>query len=118
MNNKIEDMLYDLEYKVNELRKSRLSTIEYENMSVKDLLDLGFNNTYILINDAWYDLGYKWFASDKFGYEGDFGELNDKQKSCMVKFNSAEINDENYTIVYIELVNKDDEKYFKIEGDE
>lgn len=114
------ELLYDLEYKVNEMRKERLSAIQYEEMSVKDLLDLGFDSSLIEIEGKWYDLGYKWhLRSGEFGYEStDFGELNEKQLNCMVKYVDDEINDYNYQQVSVELVNKEDSKYFIGEEEE
>ena len=108
-----EKLLYELEYQVNELREQKLKQIEYNNMNVKDLLDLGFDSTFIRINKQWYNLGYKWKSYDKKGYESsDFGELNEKQLNCMIKYVSEEISDYNYQQVSVELVNKKDSKYF------
>ena len=110
------ELLYDLEYKVNEMRKTRLSEIKYEEMSVKDFLDLGFNNSYIIINSKWFNLGYKWKICKDYGYESsDFGELNKEQLNVMIKYNDYEVNDNDYNSyieVSVALVNEEDSKYF------
>lgn len=115
-----DKLLYELEYKVNELRKAQLSAIEYENMSVRDLLDLGFDNCFIRLNNngnkQWFNLGYKDIDrkdNNKVYYESnDFGELTEKQLNCMVKYVSEEISDYNYQQVYVELVNEKENIYF------
>lgn len=114
-----DKLLYELEYQVNELRKAQLSAIEYENMTIKELLDLGFDNCFIiLINNGkkqWFNLGYKDIDrhNQKIYYESDdFGCLNEKQLSCMVHYVNDEISDYNYLQVSVELVNEEDSKYF------
>lgn len=110
-----DKLLYELEYQLNELRKAKLSEIEYNNMSVKELLDLGFDNCFIKITDNWYNLGYKDIdrINNKIYYESnDFGRLNDKQLSCIISYVNHEISDYNYLQVSVELVNKEDSKLF------
>ena len=100
-----KDLLYELEYKVNELKQQYLSEVKYNELTIREVLDLGFNNTNIMLdfdNSTYkesYNLGYKWKIfdtkenKDKFGYEtSDYG----------------------YTDLYVELVNEEDIKYFKI----
>lgn len=106
-------LLYDLEYQVNEERKNRLSAIEYEDLSVKELLDLGFNDTFIKIDNNWYELGYKSTNIDDSYYSNDFGYLEEEQLKCMVKYFDNKINDNNYLEIDVVLVNEEDKKYFK-----
>lgn len=107
------NLLYELEYKANELRETRLNEIKYSEMSIKDLLDLGFDNSFIEIKGQWYNLGYKWYIGDNFGYESsNFGELNKEQLNCIVKYVDDEISDYNYQQVSVELVNEENSKYF------
>lgn len=110
------DLVYELEYEVAELRRKRLNVIKNRDMTIKEFLDLGFNNSNIKINEEWFNLGYKWFDSKKehFGYEsGDFGELNKQQLNCVIHFISNELDDNNCMCVNVELKNKEDIKYFK-----
>ena len=116
-----KELLYELEYKVNELRRQYLSEVEYNELTIKEVLDLGFNNTNIIINEETYNLGYKWKMIDlktneeKIGYEtADFGVLTNKQLSCKVKYCYTELVDVGYTDLYVELVNEEDEKLFKV----
>ena len=50
-------LLYQLEYEVAELRKQYLNYIEYDykddnkKLTLREVLDLGFNNTYINLDD-------------------------------------------------------------------
>ena len=113
--NKI-DLVYELEYEVSELRRKRLNVIKNRDITIKELLDLGFNNSYLRINEEWFNLGYKWFDCKKenFGYEsGDFGELNEQQLNCVVHFISSELDDDNCMCINVELKDKEDIKYFK-----
>jgi len=110
-----EKLLYELEYQVNELRKIKLNKIKYNNMSVKNLLDLGFDNCFIKINDNWFNLGYKDIDrhNNKIYYESnDFGSLNENQLNCMVKYLNHDLGDYNYLQVSVDLVNEEDSKYF------
>ena len=118
-----EKLLYELEYQVNELRNSKLSAIKYENLTIKELLDLGFDNCFIRLNnngnEQWFNLGYKWKVKDNktdkyvYGYESnDFGELNEKQLNCMVEYVNDDLGDYNYLQVSVDLVNEEDNKYF------
>lgn len=112
-----DKLLYELEYQVNKLRKIQLNAIEYNDLSVKELLDLGFDSAFIRIGSSWYNLGYKWKMQGKTGYESsDFGELNDKQLNCMVKYVSDDISDYNYQQVSVELIDEKDNMFFL--GDE
>lgn len=45
----MEDMklLYQLEYEVKEIREQYIKKLKYDNLRLRDLLDLGFNNVYI-----------------------------------------------------------------------
>lgn len=41
------EMLYNLEYEVAKLRKQYIDLVEYDSLTLKEVLDLGFNNVYI-----------------------------------------------------------------------
>lgn len=104
-------LLWELEYEVNELRKRQLDVVRYEELTIKELLDLGFNNTYTKINDAWYQLGYK-DEENKY-YSDDFGYLNKKQLDCKVKYWNHDLGDYNYLEVSVILENEKDFKLFE-----
>lgn len=113
------DLLYNLEYQVNEKRRAKLSQIKYETLTVKEFLDLGFNNSGINIGSEYYNLGFKWFVEDNktkqlvYGYEScDFGELTKEQLDVKVEYVSSYLTDDNYLNVEVKLVNDDDSKYF------
>lgn len=109
----MEKLLYDLEYQVNELRKAKLSEIEYNDMTVQELLDLGFDNSFIKINDQWFNLGYRWHDNKVYGYESsDFGELTEEQLNCSVKYVDDEVSEYNYQQVSVKLANEKDSRYF------
>ena len=40
-------MLYNLEWEVAEIRKQYINMVEYDNLTLEEVLDLGFNNVYI-----------------------------------------------------------------------
>ena len=113
------DLLYNLEYQVNEKRKTRLSQVKHDTLTIKEFLDLGFNNSGINICGKYYNLGFKWFVEDYktkqlvYGYESsDFGELNKEQLDVKIKYVSSYLTDDNYLNVEVKLVNDDDSKYF------
>lgn len=112
-------MLYELEYKVNEMRHNVISQIKNEEMTVKEVLDLGADLTYIMIGYDCYSLGNKWkyknLKTNKYvyGYETyDFKDLTRKMKKVKVRYVDHCITDENYLQLTVRPVNKEDEKYF------
>lgn len=40
-------MLYNLEYEVAEIRKQYIDLVKYDSLTLKEVLDLGFNNVHI-----------------------------------------------------------------------
>ena len=113
------DLLYNLEYQVNEKRKTRLSQVKHDTLTIKEFLDLGFNNSGINMCGKYYNLGFKWFVEDyktkqlKYGYESsDFGELTKEQLDVEIEYVSSYLTDDNYLNVDVKLVNDDDIKYF------
>lgn len=110
-----EKVLYELEYQVNELRKEKLHEIEYNDMTIKEFLDLGFDNSFIEIKGQWFNLGYKWFIGDNYGYESnDFGELTNEQLNCRIRYVDSTLGDYNYQQVSVELVYEKDAEKFDI----
>lgn len=110
-----KELLYDLEYKVNELRKQYLSELEYnESITLKEVLDLGFNNAYMFNEtlEQYISLGYKELGENGAYYSSDLGYLTEEQLSCLMKYKYNEINDDNYTKITLELVNKENEELF------
>lgn len=119
-----DKLLYELEYEVQELRHQQINKIKYNTMTIKELLDLGFDSSFIRIGDNWYNLGYKWYGeklNDKqycCGYDSnDFGELTEEQLNCEVEYVDSEIGDYNYQQVSVELVNSEDEEKFGVNND-
>lgn len=106
----MEKLLYELEYDLQEKRHNALHEIKYNNLSVKELLDLGLNDTFILIDNVWYELGYK--SVDGGYYSDGYGYLNDDQLKVMVKYVDDEISDCDHLEISVALVNDDDKKYF------
>lgn len=98
------NMLYDLEYKVNELRKDYEDRVIYNDLTLKDVLDLGFNRTYLFINEQYVyfykDLDNNYLLEDN--YFTDEKILNEK-----VSFVCSEIDDYNYLEITITF--KDEE---------
>ena len=119
-----DKLLYELEYEISELRRRNFNDIRYNEMTIKELLDLGFDNTFIIVGDNCYNLGYKWKIQDSkikeinYGYESsDFGELNEKQLSCIVEYCDYELSNNygfmDYMQITVKLVNEEDKKYFE-----
>lgn len=104
--NKMENkkLLYQLEYEVAELRKRYLNYIDTNKITLKEVLDLGFNNTYINLDNIRVGI-YK----DKNGYyvANGYFLINDELLNANVKY----IKDETYTNYYGDYI----EVYVKFE---
>ena len=110
-----KELLYDLEYKVNELRNQCLNYVRYaEVLTLKEVLDLGFNDTYIFNEtlEQYVSLGYKEIGENGAYYSSDLGYLTEEQLKCNVKYKYHELNDDNYIDITLELVNKENEELF------
>ena len=110
MNNKL---FYELE---GELMNLKEDLIDYDKeLTIKEFLDIGFNNSYITFENfgKTFDLGYK-FENEYCG--SDFS-LNKKQLNCKIRMCDYDTDSEGYTIIYVELVNESDKKYFVKEGE-
>lgn len=111
------ELLYSLEYKVNELREQYIKEVKYaKNLTLREVMSMGFDNNYLRINGDYIYLGYisYYTYNDKetIEYNGDFGELTEEQLNCKVKYYDYETNECNYTDITLELANKEDEKLF------
>ena len=105
-------LFYEVE---NEYFTLRGDYLDYENiMTLKEFLDIGFYNSYIFF-DKRYEVGYKYndYLSGvlETKYSSDFS-LNEKQLNCKVQIEDWDYDNDNFTIVYLKLVNESDKKYF------
>ena len=98
-------LLYDLEYKVNELRKDYVKRVQYEDLTLKDVLDLGFDRTNIEINNH-----YIYFYKDLEGnYICDnYYCKNEDLLNKKVIYVCDYLNDNNYLNVDIKFKNDED----------
>ena len=88
----------------------------YNKITIKELLDLGFNNNYLELDDESIELGF-------VDYEGDYNtSLNKEQLNVKVYmkedfgwYSDEDIDNDGYHIARVYLLNKDDEKLFKKE---
>lgn len=101
-------LIYELEAELQE-RKDILYSEDA--MTIKDFLDLGFNNSYIYLYNKKYNLGYKTYYIKSLYKSEDFS-LNEKQLQCKIKIVDNGEDLDGFTIVYVRLVNEDDTKYF------
>ena len=98
------DLLYNVELQVAELRESLISQLEYENLSLREVLDLGFNNTFI------NGIGMYKDENDEYIAKGYFIR-DDELLNAEVEYIENEIKDDNfgdYLEIYCRFV---DEKY-------
>lgn len=117
MNNKL---FYEIENEYLELRDNLINRFinryndSSDHITLKEFLDLGFNNCYIWLNTCKndiailcrYNLGYK--DLDNSYYSEDFS-LNEKQLNCKIgNITDYDKDSDGYTIVYINLNNKED----------
>jgi hypothetical protein len=97
-------LLYNLEYEVAELRESLISQLEYKNLSLREVLDLGFNNTFINSIGMYKDENNEYIAKGYF-------IRDDELLNAEVEYIENEIKDDNfgnYLEIYCRFV---DEKY-------
>ena len=97
------EKLYDLEYKVAKLRASYVSQVEYDELTLKEVAELGFNN--VIIN------GVRLYAdseNDIVVYNGNY--LKDETiLNSKVKFEDFEIVDDelgDYLEIYVKFVDE------------
>lgn len=104
--NKMENkkLLYQLEYEVAELRKRYLNYIDTNEITLKEVLDLGFNNTYINLDNI--KVGIYKDENGNYVANGYF-LTNNELLNANVKY----IKDETYTDYYGDYI----EVYVKFE---
>jgi len=103
-----ERLLWNYECTFKEYLNECLNDLETEEMSIQDLLDMGFNNSHLLIDNYCYELGYK-------DLEGNYNspiKLTKKILNMKIKLSYTDYDYDLYTIVYVELVNEKDKKDF------
>lgn len=94
--------LYDLEYEVEELRKQYLDYISTYNITLKEVLDLGFNNVIINNVKMYVDTDNNYIANGYF-------IRNDELLKAKVKYLYHNIETESYgeyLEVYCEFLNE------------
>lgn len=88
----------------------------YDEITIKELLDLGFNNNYLKLDNESIKIGYK----TREGYYNT--SLNEEQLSVKIYmeedfgwYSDEDTDNDGYHIARVCLLNKDDEKLFKKE---
>lgn len=97
-------LLYQLEYEVAELRKRYLNYIDTDKITLKEVLDLGFNNTYINLDNIRVGI----FKDENGDYVANGYFLTDDE---LLNANVKYIENETYTDYYGDYV----EVYVKFE---
>ena len=98
------EKLYNLEYQVAELRESLISQVEFENLPLREVIDLGFNNVYV------NGIGIYSDENDEYVANGYFIR-DDELLNAEVEYIENEIKNNNfgdYLEIYCRFV---DEKY-------
>ena len=107
---KQNELLWKLQHDfITEFDKRR-NKIYNNDLTVRDLLDLGFNNNYLIFSNEKsnrFELGYK-------DEEGTYSnELTDEQLNVIVKYYRDSVDYDDYVIMIVKCKNIDDEKLFK-----
>lgn len=90
----------------------RRTEILYSEMTIKELLNYGFNNNYLEIDNKIYSLG--WLELDNtFSYNLTDKQLNVKVKGIFKEYDDDYLDEDNYDIMYVKCANKEDEELFK-----
>lgn len=97
-------LLYQLEYEVAELRKRYLNYIDTDKITLKEVLDLGFNNTYINLDNIRVGI----FKDENGDYVANGYFLKDDE---LLNANVKYVENETYTDYYGDYV----EVYVKFE---
>ena len=101
-------LLYQLEYEVAELRKRYLNYIDTDKITLKEVLDLGFNNTYINLDNIRVGI----FKDENGDYVANGYFLKDDE---LLNANVKYVENETYTDYYGDYVEVyvefEDEKY-------
>lgn len=95
-------LLYQLEYEVAELRTQCLNYVkDEEDLTLKEVLDLGFNNTYIYTDETLNrKVGIYKDDENEYVANGYFITKNDELLNAKVKY----VEDETYTDYYGDYV--------------
>ena len=104
-------LLYQLEYEVAELRKQYLNYIKDDkDLTLKEVLDLGFNNTYIYTDEILNKkVGIYKDDENEYVANGYFITKNDELLNAKVKYMEDETYTDyygDYVEVYVEFVDK------------
>lgn len=115
-------LLYELESEYLEKYNDCIYMVENEDLTVRELLDLGFNNNYVRIGDKKYNLGYALTSRcqevEGVEYKSEDFDLTDKQLDCEIaKGGSLDTDWDDFTTITVRLKNKEDEKYFIVKGE-
>ena len=112
----MKDLLYNIEGQYRDKLQHCLEVIK-EPITVKEFLDLGFNNSYIYLDGTYNlgNLGYKYYDYDyntsqyldTTSYSSDFS-LNESQLNTLVIYSDMEHDSDGFIIVYVKLVNEND----------
>jgi hypothetical protein len=113
-------LLWELEQNYLEKYNDSIYMVENEDLTIRELLDLGFNNNYIKIGDNKYNLGYALDSRSRevegVDYKSEDFDLTDKQLDCEIaKGGSLDTDWDGFTIITVRLKNEEDKKYF-LEG--
>lgn len=100
------EKLYDLEYKVAQLRKQYVNMVKYDNLTLEEVVKLGFNN--VIIN------GFRLYIDEYdeiviYNYHNGYN-LNDKKVlNSKVEYKDFEIVDDeigNYLEIYVKFTDE------------
>lgn len=107
-------LLYELEQEFKDTRRNYVDKVIYEDLTIKQLLDLGFNMNYLYTKElGTLGIGFKY--KDNSYYEEDI-KLTKDVLNCKIKFEDLQHDSSCYSIIFVSLKNEEDIKYFK--GDE
>lgn len=110
-------LLYELEQEFKDTRRDYVNKVIHEDLTIKELLDLGFNNSYLYTKKlGTLALGFKYYNCEKELYCREDVELTEQVLNCKIVFEDLQHDSDCYSIIFVRLKNEEDIKYFK--GDE
>lgn len=103
-------LLWKLQQDFEDCLQSYVRKAKYGDITIKELLDLGFNNNYLKIGNKHLCLGWKNIDTETFNqYEEDLTEEQLKTKIILVDYNK---DGDGYVIAIVKLKDESNSKLF------
>ena len=104
----------DLDQEENQNGKRRYNIAKYDDITLREMLELGFNNNYLNKRDDYSYIKELGWCNEKGNYEYDF---TDEQLNVKIEMKEYDADTDGYTFARIYLKNEEDYKLFEDFGE-